>query len=343
MIPGMKALVHTAPFTFELRDVPRPGLDSGDVLVRVGAVGICGSDVHGMTGKTGRRIPPIIMGHEASGEIVETGTGVEPEMIGRRVTFDSMIYCGTCKACLSGQVNLCESRQVLGVSCDEYRRDGAFAEHIAVPARLVHQLPDSVSYEHAAMTEPLSVAVHAVRLSRLRPEDRVLVVGCGIIGLLTIQAARATGCGTIIATDLSDRRLDAALVSGADRAMKPEELSGQGEVDAAFEAVGAAQTVAAAIRSVRKGGTVVLIGNVTPEVPFPLQAVVTREIAVLGSCASAGEFAECVRMMEAGLVNLDPLITDVISLEDAASMFQALHTSPEDHLKAMVRPGGIDV
>lgn len=339
----MKALVHTAPLTFELREIDQPDPAEGEVLVRLRAVGICGSDVHGMTGTTGRRIPPVIMGHEAAGEVVRVGAGVDRQWLGKRVTFDSTISCGSCDFCRAGEVNLCDNRTVIGVSCDEYRRDGALADYIAVPERILYALPDGVTYDHGAMAEPLSVAVHAVRRTVLTETDRVLVVGCGIIGLLTIQAARAAGCGVIVATDLSERRREAATVCGADLSVPPESVSASGPVDVAFEAVGAAPTVYLAVDNVRKGGTVVLIGNVSPQVPLPLQTVVTRQLSLLGSCASAGEYDDCLAMIERGEIDLEPLITDTLSLEQAADMFHQLHQNPDEHLKAIVHPEEHDV
>ena len=339
----MRALVHTAPFQFDLRTVPDPKPGAKEVLIRVRAVGICGSDVHGMTGRTGRRIPPVVMGHEAAGDVVAGGSGADISWIGKRVTFDSTIHCGECEYCRNAQVNLCDNRKVLGVSCDEYRRDGALAGYVAVPEHILYELPDSVSYEHGAMTEPLSVALHAVRLAKLKSTDRVLVVGCGIIGLLAIQAARAAGCGTITATDLSERRLEVARLCGADVAVQPAALDDQPAVDVAFEAVGAPPTVAAAISKLSKGGTVVLIGNVFPEVPFPLQAVVSRQLTVLGSCASSGEYAECLDLISSGVVNLLPLISESVTLDRAAEMFEKLYKSPDGHLKAIVTMGELDV
>src|SRR6478752_6709722 len=149
----MKALLLSKYNQLEMADfpVPRPGL--GEVLVRVAACGICGSDVHGYDGSSGRRIPPIVMGHEAAGRIAAVGAGVAGLAEGDRVTFDSTIYCGACAYCKRGEVNLCDHRQVLGVSCGDYRRAGAFAEFVAVPARVVHRLPDSLSYFEAAMLE----------------------------------------------------------------------------------------------------------------------------------------------------------------------------------------------
>ena len=339
----MKALVHTAPFEFALQDLPVPSPGPDDVLIQVRAAGICGSDVHGMTGKTGRRIPPIIMGHEAAGDVVSAGPGANEAWIDKRVTFDSTIYCNRCDYCREGRVNLCDNRMVLGVSCDEYRRDGAFAEYIAVPQHILYELPAGVSYNHGAMIEPLSVAMHAVRGSSLQPTDTVLVVGCGIIGLLTIQSARATGCARIIATDLSAHRREAALRCGADLSLHPSELDSGSEVHVAFDAVGTASSAKAVIDHVRKGGTVVLVGNLAAEVPFPLQAVVTREISVLGSCASAGEYSECLQMIQSGAVDLNPLISAVVPLEEAPAMFTRIFNDPDSHLKVIVKPGGDDV
>jgi L-iditol 2-dehydrogenase len=332
----MKALVHTAPFEFDLWEVPAPSPEPNEVLIQVRAVGICGSDVHGMTGSTGRRIPPIIMGHEASGEITAVGAEADQAWMGKRVTFDSTIYCGRCEYCQKGQVNLCDSRTVLGVSCDDYRRDGAFAEYVCVPEHILYELPGSVSYEHGAMIEPLSVALHAVKIAANADRERVLVVGCGIIGLFTIQAAKAMGFGTIVATDLSQNRLEAARACGAEVAVLPDHLAGEAEVDVAFDAVGAPPTVKAVIGQVKKGGTVVLIGNIAQEVPFPLQVVVSRQISVLGSCASSGEYPECLDLISSGTINPASLISESVPLERAAEMFIKLHKNPDDHLKVIV-------
>src|SRR5580692_5102459 len=147
----MKALELVEYGRFELKDLPEPEIAPDEVLVKVKACGICGSDVHGYHGATGRRIPPIVMGHEASGDIVALGSEVEGWAAGDRVTFDSTIFCGACPYCLRGEVNLCDNRRVLGVSCGEYRRQGAFADLVAVPARVLCRLPGNLDYDRAAM------------------------------------------------------------------------------------------------------------------------------------------------------------------------------------------------
>ena len=174
---------------------------------QVKACGICGSDVHGMDGSTGRRVPPIIMGHEAAGvDRSSSGSDVGGWAEGDRVTFDSTIYCGQCCFCRQGRINLCDNRRVLGVSCDEYRQDGAFAEYVAVPRHILYRLPEGLAFRRAAMVEPLSIAVHAVGRMHARAwTTRPSSIGAGMIGLLVIQALRAAGCGRIIAVDIDDR------------------------------------------------------------------------------------------------------------------------------------------
>src|ERR1700704_5059003 len=164
----MKALMLSKYRSLEIAEVPTPAVGAGEVLVRVGACGICGSDVHGYDGSSGRRIPPIVMGHEAAGSVAAIGQHVTGLAEGDRVTFDSTIYCGACKHCLRGNINLCDNRQVLGVSCGDYRRAGAFAEFVVVPARIVHRLPDQLSYTEAAMLEAVAVALHGVAVSQMR-------------------------------------------------------------------------------------------------------------------------------------------------------------------------------
>src|SRR2546430_2177950 len=189
----MKALLLSSYKNLELADLPAPSPAPDEVLIRVAACGICGSDVHGYDGSSGRRIPPIVMGHEAAGVIAAVGSAVENFSSGDRVTFDSTVYCGECPNCRRGNVNLCDRRQVLGVSCGDYRRAGAFAEFVVAPARIIHRLPDSLSFSDAALLEAVAVALHAVSLVPVVPGNTVLVIGAGTIGLLLQQALRVAG------------------------------------------------------------------------------------------------------------------------------------------------------
>src|SRR5881394_460187 len=211
----MKALLLSSYKNLELADLPAPTPAPDEVLIRVAACGICGSDVHGYDGSSGRRIPPIVMGHEAAGVIAAVGSAVENFSSGDRVTFDSTVYCGECPNCRRGNVNLCDHRQVLGVSCGDYRRAGAFAEFVAVPARVVHRLPDGLPYAEAAMLEAIAVALHAVSLAQIPGDATVLVIGAGTIGILILQALHAAGCSRVFVTDVDSVRLDLARQVGA--------------------------------------------------------------------------------------------------------------------------------
>jgi len=343
----MKALVLAAANTFELQDVPTPSPRNGEVLVAVRACGICGSDVHGMDGSTGRRQPPIIMGHEAAGVIAAVGEGVTAWRAGDRVTFDSTVYCGACAFCREGRVNLCDARRVLGVSCNEYRQDGAFAEYVAVPERTLYRIPDGVPFEHAAMTEPVSVALHAVARVAFAPRGGAVVIGAGTIGLLIVQALRVHGCEPIIAVDVDPSRLDRAFALGAHAMIDARHADVANEVrqwtnglgaGAVFEAVGTDETVSTAIASARKGGAVVLVGNVSPHVGLPLQQVVTRELALYGSCASAGEYTSCLDLLARGSVRVAPLISAVAPLEEGPEWFRRLHARENGLMKVVLRP-----
>jgi len=343
----MKALLLTDYNHFEFTDVPEPEIGPEDVLIRIKACGICGSDVHGMDGSSGRRIPPIIMGHEASGVIEEVGSEVKNWKVGDRVTFDSTIYPLNDWFTQKGLYNLSEQRKVLGVSPGEYRQHGAFAEFVAIPEHILYKIPDGVSFVQAAMVEPVAVACHAVELTPMSLQDVVLVVGTGMIGLFLIQVLRQTNAGSIIALDVDDRKLDLASRLGADVVMNPEKqkipaeisakTSGRG-ADVVFEAVGNNASINMAIDNVRKGGTVTLIGNLAREVSFPLQSVVTREVRVQGSCAIAGEYPAVLSMMEKGHIDINPLLSATAPLSEGASWFKRLYDKEPGLFKVVLIP-----
>jgi L-iditol 2-dehydrogenase len=342
----MRALLLKDYKQFQIAEVANPTPGPDEVLVAVEACGICGSDVHGMDGSTGRRRPPIVMGHEAAGVIERAGAAVKNWSPGDRVTFDSTIYCGVCAYCRDGQVNLCNNRRVLGVSCEDYRQHGAFAEFVAVPERILYRIPESLPYEHAALVEPFSIALHAAGLTTVRLNDTVVVVGAGMIGLALVQALRHTGCGKLIAVDLSDERLALAKICGAthtiNSAQEPLQkilaLTEQRGADIAFEAVGIAPTVDLTLRSLRKGGAAVLVGNVTPKVDLPLQIVVTRELTIYGSCASRGEYPACIEMLARGALNAAPLVSAVAPLSEGAAWFDRLYRKEPGLLKVVLKP-----
>ncbi len=357
----MKALLLTAPSTLELTDFPEPPIGPDDVLVRVRACGICGSDIHGWDGSSGRRRPPLIMGHEASGEVARVGPAVQRWQVGDRVTFDSTIYCGECSYCRSGQVNLCDDRRVIGVSPLEYKQHGAFAEYVAVPERILYRLPDGLGYPQAAMIEPVSIAVHGVRRvlpnageqrgprqSELGGPAVAVVVGSGMIGLLVIQVLRWAGIEHVIAVDIEDKRLAIARTLGATSTLN----SASGEVareiarltqgrgaDYAFEVVGISPTLSLALESLRRGGSAVLVGNLSAKTDFPMQAVVTRELTVYGTCASAGEYPLCLDLIARGIIRVDPMMSTVAPLEDGRAWFERLSAKDGgQYMKVILTP-----
>jgi L-iditol 2-dehydrogenase len=343
----MNALLLTEYKKLEMVDMPVPQIGPDDVLVRVRACGICGSDVHGYDGSSGRRRPPLIMGHEAAGEVARFGSNVRDLEPGDRVTFDSTVYCGKCFFCTRGDVNLCDDRQVVGVAPVEYRRHGAFAEFVAVPRRIVYKLPDSFPFEHAALIEAVSIGVHAVSITPVRLGDTAVMVGVGMIGSVTLQAAKAAGCTRIIAVDVDEIKLERARAIGATDILNSKmvdvreavlEMTGGHGADVAFESVGYSAPVTTAIRSVRKGGTVTLVGNLAPNVEIPLQYVVTRQIRLQGSCASCGEYPQCIDLMSKGIVKVAPLISAVAPLADGPAWFDRLYNHEPNLMKVVLQP-----
>jgi L-iditol 2-dehydrogenase len=342
----MKALVLSAYKELELLDLPVPKPADDELLIRIRACGICGSDVHGYDGSTGRRLPPVVMGHEAAGIVESVGSAVGDFRQGDRVTFDSTVYCGKCFYCQRGQINLCDNREVIGVSTPVFRRNGAFAEFVTVPARIAYHLPDGMSFSHAALIEAVSVAVHGVSLTPIALEDTVVVVGAGMIGLLTLQAVRLAGAGKVLVLDVDDTRLEMARSLGASKTFNSRgdvipqilaETNGRG-ADIALECVGNAVTVKLAIDSVRKGGAVTLIGNVAPTVDLGLQSVVTRQIRLQGSCASSGEYPACISLMSRGAIRVESLLSAVAPLEDGVSWFKRLYEREPGLLKVVLEP-----
>ena len=343
----MKSLILEKYNEFSLGQTPDPELQPGGVVIKVEACGICGSDVHGMDGNTGRRQPPVIMGHEASGIIHAVAPDVTDWHVGNRVTFDSTISCCECYYCKRGDINLCDNRRVLGVSCNEYRQNGAFAEYVAVPAHILYAIPENISFEQAAMVEAVSVALHAVAISSVDANDTAVVIGCGMIGLLCIQALKAAGCKKVIAIDLVSGKLKLARELGADLTIKSDDVELIQKIrnetenrgaDTVLEVVGIEPTVNMAVDCTRKGGTITLVGNLASEIKFPLQKVVTRQLKVQGSCASAGEYPLCLELIASGKIKVGALISKVAPLDEGNEWFHRLYNKEEGLMKVILKP-----
>ena len=344
----MKALVLEAYNELVYRDFPDPELASDEVLVQVKAAGICGSDVHGMDGSSGRRVPPLIMGHEASGVIAELGKHVRGWSVGDRVTFDSTIYRLEDWYTRRGMYNLSDDRMVLGVSPGEWKKHGAFADYVTVPQHILYRIPEGVSFTQAAMVEPVAVAAHAADLTPISWNDTAIVVGSGMIGLFLIQVLRTKGCGTIIAVDLADDKLKLAAELGADVTLNPARdevkneilaLTNQRGCDVAFEVVGKDETVQTAVDNVRKGGTVTLVGNLSPEVEIPLQRIVTQQIRLQGSCAICGEYPAVLEMIFRKKFNVDAILSAEVPLSEGAEWFRRLYKGEPGLIKVVLKPG----
>ncbi len=343
----MKALVLEDYNKLVYKDVIDPVINDNEVLVKVMACGICGSDVHGFDGSTGRRIPPMIMGHEASGVIVKTGKEVNNWKSGDRVTFDSTVYPLNDWFSLEGLYNLSDNREVLGVSPGTYKRDGAFAEYIAIPQHILYKIPEGVTFEQAAMVEAVAVALHSINVSVIRTGDNCVVVGAGMIGIFIIKLLRISGASKIIALDINQKRLEQAEKAGADHTFLSTEenladkicaLTKTRGADISFEAVGKSDSVNIAIEVLRKGGKAILVGNISPKVDFPLQKVVTRELKVLGSCAIRGEYEVVLDLLKSGRISVDDQISIVAPLSEGAVWFNKLYNREEELNKVILLP-----
>ena len=343
----MKALVLEEYNKLVFKDVPDPDISPGEVLVRIKACGICGSDIHGLDGSTGRRVPPLIMGHEASGIIEAIGSAVKEWKKGDRVTFDSTVYPLDDWFTLEGRYNLSDNREVLGVSPGDYKRNGAFAEFIAVPQHILYRIPDSVTFEQAAMVEAAAVALHAVNMSGIKTGNNCVVTGAGMIGIFVIKLLEIAGAGEVIAIDNNATRLISAQRSGARNTFDPSDVNLEEKIkaltksrgaDISFEAAGKSETVNISIDCVRKGGTVVLIGNTAKFVEFPLQKVVTRELRILGSCAIRGEYDVILKLLENKKLSVDDQISAIAPLSEGADWFRRLYNKDGNLNKVILVP-----
>ena len=314
----MKALVLGEYGNPMIKEVAVPEISDDEVLIRIHACAICGSDLHGYDGRSDRRRPPLIMGHEAAGEIARAGNRVEDFKVGDRVVFNSSLFCGKCWYCRHGRQNLCESSRVFGVHCADYKLNGAMAEYIAVPERILYHLPENLSYTKAALVEPLSIALHAVNRTPIGVDGSAMVIGTGAIGLLLIKALKCTGCSHIVALDINDTRLAHASKAGADETINTSDSDWREKVkalypkgaDHTFEVVGAGVTVNYALDLAKRGGTITLVGNAAPSAQIDFQKIVLKELNVIGTYACANEYGTALKLMGSGKVNVSDIVSE---------------------------------
>ncbi|MBI5033262.1 MAG: galactitol-1-phosphate 5-dehydrogenase [Chloroflexi bacterium] len=338
----MKALVYEGAWQMPMRDVPIPEPGTDQVQVKVETVGVCGSDVHGFKGTTGRRKPPIIMGHEFSGTITAAGAEVKNFLVGDRVVVTPLLTCGYCDNCRAGFPNICQNRSGLGVNLN-----GAYADYVSVSQKMVFPLPGEMSWEQGALVEPLAVAMHAVNLTPMQLMDTVVIIGAGTIGLLTILAAKMKGAGKIIVSDVSAHRLDFAKRLGADVVVNPakedaidavkQQTNGKG-APAVIEAVGITATTKQSLFMARNGGNVVWIGNSDPEITINMQQIVTRELTVRGTYGFNDEFGLSIEAIRTQRIDPTGLIEKRAALADGSGIINDLAKGNADWIKVMLKP-----
>jgi L-iditol 2-dehydrogenase len=347
----MRALVVSAPNEFAVEDVPRPRPGDFEVLCRVRAVAICGTDPHIIQGHYPGFWPkawPLVPGHEWCGEIVEAGVGAaslgwQP---GTRVAGTSHAACGYCRRCVEGRYNICENFGVDGLHAQYgHNADGAYAEYVVHSVKSVFAVPDSISDEEAAMLDPTAIALHTAIRGGHRPGDAVAVVGPGVMGLLVAECARALGAGRVIVVGRGQRLARAAALghetvdfSAGDPVPAVRELAGGTGADVALECSGAAEAVAQCVGMVRKGGRVAVIGIPFEDARIPMQRLVLDEIDVVGVRAAAGEMPRAIELVAGGRIRLRELITHRFALEDFADAYATFTERRDGALKVVVGP-----
>jgi 2-desacetyl-2-hydroxyethyl bacteriochlorophyllide A dehydrogenase len=340
--PGtMKALVYTAPETVEIQRLPDPAPADGEVLLEISAAGICGSDIHGFLGHSERRQPGLVMGHEAVARILEVRPGVSGWREGQRVSFNPLVSCRACPACLSGRQNVCSSWRLFGMD----RLHGAYAERIAVPACQLLPLSDALPETEAVLIEPLAVLVHAFRISWPEVPETAAVFGAGPIGALALVLAKERGINRVCVVDVNEDRLAVARKLGADLAVDAlredaveavRAFTGGG-ADYVVEAVGIEDTRRASVAATAKGGRIVFLGIASNDSALPFTTMVRNEQSIFTSFAYAQrDFEASLRLIEARRFDLKPW-TETRPLEDGQAAFAKMAHDPGSTLKLMLQ------
>lgn len=343
----MKALVLEKISEFSYKDIEKPVPGDRDVLIRVMASAICGSDVHGYDGKSGRRKPPLVIGHEAAGVVEAVGEKVSKYKIGDRVVFNSSLYCRDCHYCRRGNTNQCVEGKVFGVSCDTYHLEGAMCEYISVPEYIAYKIPDQIEFEQAALIEPLAIGLHAINKTTICINDLAVVYGAGTIGLMILKILKISNCGKVVMVDIDEAKLEIAKHMGADFCLKADQVDVVQEIfrlsegkgaDIAFEAVGINATFNNAITCLKKGGSVTLVGNISKELGFPLQSVVIKEIKIYGSYGCSTEYETAIDLLSDQKIDVSDFISVIAPLYEGQIWFDKLHSAEKGLLKIVLVP-----
>ena len=342
----MKASYFLGKGSFEVRQAPELHPGPGEVVIKNMVCGVCGTDVHIFHGEPGSADvnPPVVLGHEYSGEVVEVGEGVTALKPGDHVTVDPNIYCGECVYCRNGKKQLCETMQAVGVT-----RDGGFGEYSLVPAAQAFKLGDSVLYEAGAMAEPVACCLHGIDLAGIKAGDRVCIVGGGAIGLIMLQLAKLSGASTLVLSEPNEKRRQVALSLGADAAIDPtapdaksayEAALGDG-ADVVIECVGNNAAVKSAFQLAKKGATIVLfsVPKVDATFDLPLFDVYKKELTIKGSFVNPDTHERAVRLINSGKLDFTSIITHRFNLDQLPEAI-AMQMSSES-IKVVVCPHGV--
>jgi 2-desacetyl-2-hydroxyethyl bacteriochlorophyllide A dehydrogenase len=340
----MQGLVYQGPQRIDLLDIPEPRLTDGEVLIRVKATGICGSDLHGYLGRTGRRVAPMVMGHEFAGIIEDVGGDTSTFRKDERVVVQPIVFCGDCEYCKGGHTNLCEKKRMFGVM----DFNGSMATYLGVPEKLLYRLPAGVGFAQGAMVEPLAVAYSAAAKTTVEGKD-VLIVGAGTIGLMLLQVVRLGKPRMCIIIDVNTARLDLATQLGATHVLNSSRedvlerinsLTGGKGVGIAFEAVGITPTVQSALAPLKKRGECVWIGNSEKMITLNMQEVVSKAHRILGTYAyTHEEFGRALDLIASGRMVLDPLISRIVPLAEGPEMFRLQTENPGSLIKIILTDG----
>ena len=318
----MKASRFLGNKTFAVTDLPTPHAGPGELVLRNQVCGVCGTDVHIYHGEPGSADvnPPVVLGHEYSGEVVEVGEGVTGFAVGDHVTVDPNIYCGHCAYCQNGKKQLCPSMEAIGVT-----RDGGFAQYSRIPAAQAFKLEPTVPWEAAAMAEPLACCLHGIDLAGIQVGDKVCVVGGGAIGLLMVQLAKLSGASQIVLSEPNEKRRQVGLQLGANAAIDPTRPDAQeafaqvlgGGANVVIECVGNVPAVKSAFQFAGKGATVLLfsVPKVDATFDLPLFDVYKKELTIKGSFVNPDTHARAVALINSGKVDFGPIITHRFTLD----------------------------
>lgn len=318
----MKASRFLGNKTFAVTDLPTPHAGPGELVLRNQVCGVCGTDVHIYHGEPGSADvnPPVVLGHEYSGEVVEVGEGVTGFAVGDHVTVDPNIYCGHCAYCQNGKKQLCPSMEAIGVT-----RDGGFAQYSRIPASQAFKLEPTVPWEAAAMAEPLACCLHGIDLAGIQVGDKVCVVGGGAIGLLMVQLAKLSGASQIVLSEPNEKRRQVGLQLGANAPIDPTRPDAQeafaqvlgGGANVVIECVGNVPAVKSAFQFAGKGATVLLfsVPKVDATFDLPLFDVYKKELTIKGSFVNPDTHARAVALINSGKVDFDPIITHRFTLD----------------------------